>query len=257
MTVYDAMAPDFDRHRALPDGVPEAVRTAILGAALPAQPRVLDLGAGTGRIGRCFVQAGDDYTGADLSFGMLRDFASHIASPGLVQAEGARLPFPDATFDAVLLIQVLNAAGKWRDLLTDAMRVLRPAGALVVGRVIAPDDGIDARMKATLAAMLAALNTHPYRDKPFDDALSWLLRRMPDPVVMTAASWTAERRADAFLRRHSTGARFSRLDEAVRRQAMGQLADWARQTIGPLDTVFTEHHRFELIIHRSCKEPPL
>ena len=37
--------------------------------------RLLDLGAGTGRIGRPFVAAGDDYVGVDLSLGMLREFA--------------------------------------------------------------------------------------------------------------------------------------------------------------------------------------
>jgi hypothetical protein len=42
MAVYDAMAPAFDRRRALPDGVPETIRAAILDAigdaAAPAQP---------------------------------------------------------------------------------------------------------------------------------------------------------------------------------------------------------------------------
>src|SRR4051812_23153232 len=42
-----------------------AAATAVLGAlAAPSPPpRLLDLGAGTGRIGRSFVAAGDDYVG--------------------------------------------------------------------------------------------------------------------------------------------------------------------------------------------------
>ena len=47
VSAYDAIAPRFERDRALPDGVAEAIRAAVLAAA-PARPRLLDLGAGSG-----------------------------------------------------------------------------------------------------------------------------------------------------------------------------------------------------------------
>src|SRR5215470_4333227 len=99
---YDAAAAAFDRHRALPDQVPAAIRAAVLAAVGIPSPCLLDLGAGTGRIGRAFVAAGDDYVGVDLSLGMLREFARYAAPPPLAQADGEHLPFGDATFDAVL-----------------------------------------------------------------------------------------------------------------------------------------------------------
>src|SRR5438874_5216759 len=98
MSSYDAAAQSFDRHRALPVGVPEAVRAAILRSVAASRPRLLDLGAGTGRIGSPFVAAGDDYVGVDLSRGMLRAFQERrhaAAMPRLVQASGESLPFPD------------------------------------------------------------------------------------------------------------------------------------------------------------------
>jgi ubiquinone/menaquinone biosynthesis C-methylase UbiE len=251
MNVYDSMAPDFDRRRALPDGVPETIRETILRAGLPPHPRILDLGAGAGRIGRCFVQAGDDYIGADLSFGMLRAFAGSAATARLVQAAGARLPFVDASFDAVLLVQVLSGVHGWRHLLTDAMRVLRPGGALIAGRVVAPDNGIDAQMKSRLAAILDGMDAHPYRDKSRDDAMSWLIREMPDRSILTAATWTAQRTPAAFLERHGAGARFSVLDATVRQDALRTLAGWADEQFGSLQASFAETHKFELIIHRS------
>jgi SAM-dependent methyltransferase len=251
------MAVDFDRRRALPDGVAETIRDTILGAVTADRPAVLDLGAGAGRIGRCFVRAGDDYIGVDLSLGMLRSFASRAVAARLAQADGARLPFPDAAFDAVLLIQVLSGAHGWRHLLTDAMRVLRPGGALIAGRVVAPADGIDGQMKARLAAILDGMNIYPYRDKPRDDALSWLVRAIPDRCVLTAARWTAERTPAAFLERHGGGARFSVLDPAVKQDALGQLAEWASETFGPPDTVFAEDYHFELIIHRLQQGIPI
>ena len=63
LTAYDVVAPGFDRHRALPDGVTEAIRAAILETVHVSSPRLLDLGAGSGRIGAPFVAAGDDYVG--------------------------------------------------------------------------------------------------------------------------------------------------------------------------------------------------
>jgi ubiquinone/menaquinone biosynthesis C-methylase UbiE len=262
-TVYDAMAPDFDRRRALPDGVPETIRAAILDAigdaAAPGppripRPRILDLGAGSGRIGRAFVRAGDDYTGADLSFGMLQTFAATApataTAPRLAQADASHLPFAAATFDAVLLVQVLSRTSDWRALLSDAIRVLRPDGTLIIGRVAAPDDGVDARMKSRLAAILAEMGIHPYRDQFRDEALSWLAGRIPSPVTVTAATWTAERRPDAFLERHAAGARLAALDEATTQEAMRRLADWAAQAFGDLGIAMSERYKFEIIIHR-------
>ena len=128
---YDAAAPSFDQHRALPQGVPEKIRVAPRRARCNAATRARS-GAGTGRIGRPFVVAGDDYVGVDLSLGMLREFARRsrqsMPTPRLVQADGGRLPFRDATFDAVLLVQVIGAALSWRTLVTEAQRTCsRPA----------------------------------------------------------------------------------------------------------------------------------
>jgi SAM-dependent methyltransferase len=82
---FDITAPTFERPRALPDGVPEAIRRAILCSVGVKSPRLLDVGAGTGRIGAAFVAAGDDYVGVDLSFAMLCAFAQR-GTARLVQA---------------------------------------------------------------------------------------------------------------------------------------------------------------------------
>src|ERR1700712_4612455 len=99
---FDSVAPTFDRHRALPDGVPEAIRAAVLEAVDASSPRLLDLGAGTGRIGIPFIAARDDYVGVDLSFGMLSEFkrraADRARASRLVQGAGEHLPFPERTF---------------------------------------------------------------------------------------------------------------------------------------------------------------
>src|SRR5579883_589337 len=165
MSHFDAVADDFDRFRALPAGVPAAIRDAMWEAlGLARGGRVLDLGAGTGRVGAAFVAAGDAYIAVDPSAGMLARFAEKAAtqggsapSPALVQADGRALPFPGSAFDAVLLVQVLSGAPGWRSLLTEARRVLRPDGGLVLGKAIGPPEGVDARMRAQVSVILAEL----------------------------------------------------------------------------------------------------
>jgi ubiquinone/menaquinone biosynthesis C-methylase UbiE len=255
MSAYDVMAADFDRRRPLPDGVAEAVRGTILRSGVPLPPRLLDLGAGTGRIGWPFVAAGDDYTGVDLSFGMLRVFAERCPAVRLARADGTHLPFPDAAFDAILLIQVLNRAEGWRKLLSETIRVLRPGGIVVAGRTVAPEDGVDAQMKDRLAAILDAMDVHPYRGKFREDAMGWLTRTLPEPEIVVAASWIADRTPRGFLERHAGGARFSVLPEQVKQEAMHRLDVWATERFGSLDTVCHENFRLELIVHRRPRGP--
>src|SRR6478609_8300350 len=152
-SVYDATASSFELHRALPNSVVEAIRSAIWSVArLPDQARVLDVGAGTGRIGRAFLAAGDFYVGVDSSHAMLQEFSAkpefrESKTCLLAQADGRQLPFQNASFDLVLLMQVLSAAGNWRPLLDECRRVLRPGGIVAVGHTKSPDSGVDAQLK--------------------------------------------------------------------------------------------------------------
>ncbi len=75
---FDASAPTFERYRPLPSNAPEAIRAAIWYAAGLSEPAcVLDIGAGTGRIGKAFVAAGDSYFGVDTSLAMLQEFPTN------------------------------------------------------------------------------------------------------------------------------------------------------------------------------------
>ena len=253
MSAYDAAAPSFERHRALPDGVPQAIRSAVLAATgTNSRPRLLDLGAGTGRIGWPFVAARDDYVGVDLSFGMLRAFLERpdldVRSPHLVQTDGQLLPFRDATFDAVMLMQIFGGMRNWRPLMAEVRRVLRPAATLVIGRSVAPEDGIDARMKQRLTSQLAEMGIEAERRNVRDDVQQWLEALAPGGRRIVVATWSAERTPRAFLERHQTGAWFSLLPEAVKEEALGQLGAWAAATLGPLDRPLVESHRFELTL---------
>jgi len=250
-TGYDIIAPSFDFYRAPPSGVPDAIRNAILKLSNTPAPRLLDLGAGSGRIGFAFVAAGDDYVGLDLSAGMLREFAGQFSAARLVQADGEQLPFCDAAFDAVLLVQVFGGLRRWRKLIGEARRVLRLDGMLILGRTRMPPDGVDARMKDRLAAILSALGVDSQRKNARDDIEGSLTLAARGHETVTAATWTATRTARRFIERHASGARFSQLKLTVREGAMRELSTWAAATFGSLDRAFFEPHSFELQVFRS------
>jgi SAM-dependent methyltransferase len=247
-SAYDALAPRFDRDRQLPAGVAEAVRAAMLDVAAVARPKVLDLGAGTGRIGWPFVAAGDDYVGADLSFGMLQAFVQRCdRRPRLVQADGHRLPFGDASFDAVLLIQVFGGIGDWQQFAAEVRRVLRPSGVVSIGRTVAPDDGVDARMKRQLDVILGAQKRGANKRADFQQLLG---DSAADNERRIVGAWTVERTPRQFIARHRGGARFSALPDRVKDDAMARLGAWAEQAFGSLDAASAESHRFELQIFK-------
>jgi ubiquinone/menaquinone biosynthesis C-methylase UbiE len=247
VSAYDALASSFDRDRVLPEGIAPAIRRTALDCVAAARPRLLDLGAGTGRTGWPFVMAGDDYVGVDLSFGMLRAFAQRAAGARLVQADGQRLPFGDAAFDAVMLVQVFGGIDDWSGLVSEVRRVLRGPGAILTGRTAAPDDGIDARMKRRLASILGANRTRPNVRADVERLLGESATRTERRI---AGTWTAERTPRQFIARHRGGARFSALPERVKDDAMTRLAAWAETTFGSLDAPSSETHAFEWQVFR-------
>ena len=259
MSAYDAVASSFDRYRLVPEGVTATIRAAIVDSiGASSRPRVLDLGAGTGRIGRAFVASGDDYFGVDLSIGMLREFIWTARdcgnSPRLVQADGRFLPFGDATFDAVILIQVFGGLRDWRPFLDEAQRILRTAGALIIGHSVVPANGVDAQMKQRLASLLSEMGVEPDQKNARAEAQHWLESTAKRGTRAVATAWNIDRTPREFLDRHRTGARFSVLPDRIKAEALDKLRAWAVTVFGSLDAVFSEQHAFELRVFTFQEE---
>jgi ubiquinone/menaquinone biosynthesis C-methylase UbiE len=248
---FDSAASTFERHRSFPTAVPEAIRSAIWSAVgLSAPARVLDIGAGTGRIGRAFVAAGDTYFGVDTSLAMLREFSADSSNCTLTQADGSHLPFPDDSFDIVLLMQVLSGASDWKGIVSEARRVVRSGGGMVVGHTVNPESGIDAQLKRHLKGVLEELKVDPFHpEQSRRRALEWLDAAAVRHDHLAVASWNAIATPEAFLQRHRTGARFAALPVHVQEQALDKLRTWARVTFGSFDAEFEETRSFEIDIY--------
>jgi SAM-dependent methyltransferase len=115
-----------------------AVRRAIAVAALPDHARILDVGCGTGRWLRRYQQLGYSATGVDATFGMLRVARECGTTAPLTAGEAYRLPFPDAKFDSVSDITVIQhiPVSLQSQAISEMMRVIRPGGHLILMELI-------------------------------------------------------------------------------------------------------------------------
>src|SRR3989304_4332950 len=120
-----------------------------LNATRVPEPFVLDFATGTGRLSYALMSR-PEFKGRilalDLSQGMLEQAASKLASTAGLDAGrlGARfkslrhpplpLPFPDAAFDAVCALEVLELFPNMEAPLAELTRVLRPGGILLTSR---------------------------------------------------------------------------------------------------------------------------
>jgi demethylmenaquinone methyltransferase/2-methoxy-6-polyprenyl-1,4-benzoquinol methylase len=103
-------------------------------AALELKPgeRVLDVGAGTGVSTQELARSGAYAVGVDLSVGMLRVGKRARPEVPLLAGDALRLPFGDATFDAVTISFALRNVVDTPAAIRELGRVTRPGGRLVV-----------------------------------------------------------------------------------------------------------------------------
>ena len=107
-----------------------AVRDAL---ALRPGDRVLDLAAGTATSSAALAAAGAGVVGCDFSLGMLQVGArAGHCGVDLVAGDALRLPFADASFDAVTISFGLRNTADVDRALVEMLRVTRPGGRLVV-----------------------------------------------------------------------------------------------------------------------------
>jgi ubiquinone/menaquinone biosynthesis C-methylase UbiE len=152
---FDRAADYYDDTRSLPAAGRDRV-LEILRSALPDGGLCLDVGVGTGRTAVPLAAEGVRLVGIDLSLAMM---GKAVAKSGgrrpfpLIAGDATRLPFTDNAFDGATIIHVLHTVPRWENAIAEAVRVVGPAGVVVLdtgdGRVDLLDD-IEARFKMEL-----------------------------------------------------------------------------------------------------------
>ena len=102
--------------------------------------KVLDVGAGTGRVAIALAALGCEVVALDPAQAMLDVLQAKARRVRLqrdrvpihlIAAEGARLPFADSTFDVAVLARILYLMPDWREVLSEVIRALNPNGQIL------------------------------------------------------------------------------------------------------------------------------
>jgi ubiquinone/menaquinone biosynthesis C-methylase UbiE len=238
---FDRAAEYYDETRGL---TPEAqARTVeVLKRELASRGRVLEIGVGTGRIGLPLYRSGVEMTGLDLSRPMMSKLLEKAAGKPfpLVEGDATKLPFRDDAFGAGLIVHVLHLIPQWRAALDELVRVVRPAGAIVISIGDDKDEEPSMweqmttrfRMEAHLPEHFPGLN----RSQEIDKAMADLGAR---PRELEAVPEHDPRSARDIADLMESG-KFSftwGLDAVERHYAAQRLRAWAAERYGSLDAI--------------------
>ncbi len=133
---FGAAAAAYTEHR--PDYAVAAVRWALEPAP---GPRVLDLGAGTGKLTSTLIALGADVIAVEPDPAMLTELRRALPAVRALTGSAEAIPLPDASVDAVLAGNALH----WFDMAVagpEIARVLAPGG-LLAGLWNILDDQVD------------------------------------------------------------------------------------------------------------------
>jgi ubiquinone/menaquinone biosynthesis C-methylase UbiE len=179
----------------------------------PGGGTVLDVGTGTAQIPieLCRRHSTVEVVAIDLAEHMLRVGRANVERAGLAERVQLRLvdakgmPFPDATFDAVMSNSIVHHIPDPGDTLAEMVRVAKPGAALFVRDLLRPAD--DAAVRHLVATYAADANAH--QRQMFDASLRAALTLnevrdlvatlgfAPDTVRQTSDrhwTWAARRR---------------------------------------------------------------
>lgn len=123
---------------------------------LPIEGRLLDAGGGTGRVAQALRHYAQQVVVSDLSLGMLRQGKSKNGLQ-FTCAHTEHLPFPDDTFERVIMVDALHHVCNHQETANEMWRVLKPGGRIVIEE---PDIRQFSVKFIALAEKLALMRSH-------------------------------------------------------------------------------------------------
>jgi len=122
--------------------------------------RVLDVATGPGYVAGAAAQRGARVVGVDFSAAMLAEARRHHPAIDFQAGDAEALPFPDASFDAVVMSFGLLHLARPDQALAETHRVLRPGGRLGFTVWAKPEEAV------AFGIVLRAIQRHGRLDVP-------------------------------------------------------------------------------------------
>jgi SAM-dependent methyltransferase len=254
---FDQQAPRYDARAGLPVSVGIAVAQAIVArAGVGADDLLVELGAGTGEIGVHLARLPIRYRGLDASAAMLDVFRAKAAaaSPSLIVADCDRpWPLPDGCTSVVFASRMIHLLDP-DHVVRETMRVCRPAGLLILGRLVRDRNGIAERLRRQRLDLLKAAGIPARRG---EDGT----RRVIDGCLalggvslgrQLVAEWPSLTTPAEVLAGWDTLPRMGSVpvDPETRGEILSELRRWARAEFGDLDRPRASSVRYALDIVR-------
>jgi len=173
MSIWDRIAPRYDAfiRRFVSEQYSEIIERTW--ERLEEGQDVLEIGAGTGNVSLEAARKVKSVTINDLSPKMLEIAIAKAQKMGrknveFVVGDATALPFPDRSFDACLLINVLHVLPEPLACLQEAWRILRPKGVLIVA-AFCHAEGWKIRLLSSLLGMLSGITFRKFSATDFAD----------------------------------------------------------------------------------------
>ncbi|MEO0057894.1 MAG: hypothetical protein RIT17_1367 [Pseudomonadota bacterium] len=199
-------ASEWDELRALHSPDAEVERRLVEALADAPLGHLLDIGTGTGRMAELFAQTAERIVALDRNLEMLRVARAKLqhlptAQIELVQGDFADLPFAPASFDTVVLHQVLHFAQEPGLALEEAARVLRIGGRIAIVDFASHDhEELRTRHQHARLGFTDRQMAQLLKDAGFIAAAPLAL----DGGELVVKIWTAKRRAGSVTKTPAT-----------------------------------------------------
>ena len=257
---FDQAVSYYDQTRTDPAWVMDAVAESITREAhLNRASSVLEIGIGTGRIALPLHARGQPVFGIDLSLAMMgelqKKLAGRSARVAFGQADANDLPFADATFDAAYAVHVYHLVANWQLALRQALRVVKPGGALLISYHERRPDSPVRRLRRKLSELIEPLGIDTRRPgaQSSEELKAELAKSVDALKIVHVATWTesstlAESLDQLEARIYSeTWA----IPPEVMARVMPPLRAWAQQELGDLSHVVEEESQFNWLVARK------
>jgi SAM-dependent methyltransferase len=212
---FETVAAEYERHR--PDYPEEALRWAADELGLPTGARVLDVGAGTGKLTRGLVALGFDVVAVEPGAAMLEQLRRAVPEAEAHEAPAEAIPLPDAGVHAAFAGQAFH----WFD---------RERALPELHRVIGADGGLallwnwwDERdpLQRELGELIGYAGHQPYRE---DEAPGDPWFRLAGRAVVES---TPESSPDELVAQLATTSAYLTAEPAEREESLRAVHDLA------------------------------
>jgi SAM-dependent methyltransferase len=212
---FETVAAEYERHR--PEYPEQALRWAAELLGLADGARVLDVGAGTGKLSRGLVSLGLDVVAVEPGAPMLEQLRLAVPEAEGLQGEAESIPLEDASVDAAFAAQAFH----WFDpgrALPELHRVLRPGGGLALLW-----NWWDERdpLQRELGELIGYAGHQPYREEELPGA-PWF-----DGLGRTVIESAHESSPDALVGYLTTASAFLTAEPEEREQALREVHELA------------------------------